>query len=86
METLYGAAFYGLTLEQFESIGKGVAKLRMQYDQGILELSNDDYNWGTLVRRFMSTISITQKQREEKRQAEEKQAYLNSLQDIREDF
>ena len=86
METLYGAAFYGLTLEQFESIGKGVTKLRMQYDKGVLELTNDDYNWGALVRRFMATVRLTKEYREEKRQAEENQAYLNSLQDIREGF
>lgn len=86
MESLYGAAFYCLTLEQFEALGNGVQKLRMQYDEGVLELTNDDHHWGTLVRRFMSTIRLARENREEKRIAEEKQAYLNSLQDIREGF
>ena len=86
MESLCGAAFYCLTLEQFEALGNGVQKLRMQYDDGVLELTNDNSNWRTLVRRFMATVRLTKEHREAKRQAEEKQAYLNSLQDIREGF
>ena len=81
-----GAAFYSLTLDQFEALGNGVNKLRMQYDEGVLELTNYDYGWSTLVRRFMTIIRLTKEHREAKRQAEEKQAYLNSLQDIREGF
>ena len=81
-----GAAFYSLTLDQFEAIGNGVNKLRMQYDEGVLELTNCDYSWSTLVRRFMTIVRLTKEHREAKRQAEEKQAYLNSLQDIREGF
>lgn len=84
--SLCGAAFYSLTLDQFEALGNGVNKLRMQYDEGVLELTNYDYSWNTLVRRFMTTIRLTKEHREVKRQAEEKQAYLNSLQDIREGF
>lgn len=84
--SLCGAAFYSLTLDQFEAIGNGVNKLRMQYDEGVLELTNCDYSWSTLVRRFMTIVRLTKEHREAKRQAEEKQAYLNSLQDIREGF
>lgn len=86
LESLYNAAFYSLTLDQFEALGNGVNKLRMQYDEGVLELTNYDYSWNTLVRRFMTIIRLTKEHREAKRQAEEKQAYLNSLQDIREGF
>ena len=86
LESLCGAAFYCLTLEQFEALGNGVQKLRMQYDDGVLELTNDNSGWRTLVRRFMATVRLTKEHREEKRQAEENQAYLNSLQDIREGF